>query len=182
MGDAILLAAAPMFEIMHENCTLVPAVMVTDILNDTENGILTLSIKEVEMFDYIDELDCNITNGTLYDSGIDVGEIKKIKDLANYFGNVTEEYDENGTLTEMRFKNVSYTELKSVCYNITENGTIINEIPTINGLCDGLSSVDYFGQQYGVDTDIFFEPDDDGEINRRRLRCCRRLRRFFKKE
>merc|ERR1719229_703373 len=130
-------------------------------------------------------------------------KLKKIKDLANYFGNVTEEYDENGTLTEMRFKNVSYTELKSVCYNVTENGTILNEIPMINGLCDELSSVDYFGQQYGIDTiqfgdfklngtstnysvdaDIFSDYDDDDDINRRRrlfFKCCRRLRRFFKK-
>eukprot|EP01084_Bolivina_argentea_P310590 537485_1 len=154
--DSILLATHGMFDTMHINCTRAPALMITKIINDTNTGILTLYIREAEIFEYIDELDCNITNGTLIDSGIDIGEIQKIKKMADYFTHGTSNIDENGTETNITFSNITYTEMEPICYNISvmDNGTeiILNTIPMINGICDDLSVIDYFGQKYGIDS------------------------------
>ena len=106
------------------------------------------------MFDYIQELDANVTNGTLYDSGIDIGEIQRLKNLANYFSNstVTTVNLTNGTALNVTFENITLTELRSVCYNTSANGTLLNELPMINGLCGELSVVDFFGTSKGIDS------------------------------
>eukprot|EP01084_Bolivina_argentea_P123425 218719_1 len=193
--NSIIVAAAPSFEELDSNCTLFPAVIVNKIINDTKNGILTMYVSEAEIFDYFDEIDCNITNGTLFDTGIDVGDIKKIKSLEEYFSNATTKSLNNYTNTTIFYSNVTYTELELLCYNISENGTELNELPVINGICNGVSAIDYFGTEYGFDelsfgnvtlgqnntnfslSDDIFDFDNTSTPIRRRLRRRRSRRR-----
>ena len=196
--DSILLAGAPQIAHMHYNCSIVPAVIVIDIVNDTENGILTLKIREAEMFDYIDEVDCNLTNISLIDSGVDYGESRRVKKLIEYFGNDTQTIiSNNGTIKNITFTNVTYSELETMCQTFADNGTLIDEFAMINGTCGELDAVDYFGQQYGIDSvrlgnktinagdlDTFGVGGDGDNFTKRRLffkRIRRRIKRAIRK-
>eukprot|EP01084_Bolivina_argentea_P045369 83516_1 len=190
--DMILISAAPLWEYLPINCTVIPAVKILEIINDTYSNILTLHIRTANMFEYIDELDCNITNGTIYDIGIDYGEAHRVKNITDYFSNTSTIVNSNGTAINITFTNITYTESEAVCYNVSENGTIINIIPMINGICDGMSVVDYFGQSKGIDAinfgnttvngndtqyGIAYNDDSYNTPSRRRLG----LKKFFKK-
>eukprot|EP01084_Bolivina_argentea_P158947 276846_1 len=174
IGD-VLLATLSSFEWLDINCTLFPAVVITDIIkkdesspsgsssskkkshssssgkkghssssdSGEENDILILKIREANMFEYIGELDINLknmsatqqSNMTLFPDEI-LNEVVNIAD---------ESSPSNASM------NISYIEYELICYNVTEDGIILNEIEIINGECDGMSTVDYFSQQQGID-------------------------------
>ena len=173
---SIIVATSNVFNELHANCTAFPAVIVTQLYNDTENGILTLNIKEAELFDYLDEMDVNITNGTLFDAGVDIGEIRKLQNLESYFTNYSSNI--NQTSGNITFSNVSYTEYLLLCNNGSNNLTVID------GLCDGINSIDYYGTSKGTDQiafgdNIFQSNNTDYSLpinsTRRRLGLFRRF-------
>eukprot|EP01083_Nonionella_stella_P017836 49963_1 len=119
--DDVLLATADIFEDMHRNCTRFPAVVITAISHDNDD-IITLQIREAEMFEYIDEMDVNIANASTYDSGIDMGEIKRLKNMVEYLNNrsAEEAADSEFNANRSAFQNVNYTEMESECYKVND--------------------------------------------------------------
>eukprot|EP01084_Bolivina_argentea_P092616 166613_1 len=78
------------------------------------------------------------------------------------------------------------TRMKTLCYNVTENGTIINEIPLIDDICGELDIIDYFGQSRGIDSiqfgnDSFYGINSTGSYTVRRRLFFKKIGKFFTK-